>query len=351
MADHRVTIVDVANEAGVAVSSVSSALNGRPGVSDATRERIVRIAKDLGFVPSLRGKSLSGRRAYTVGLVVQRDPDVLELDPFFGGFIGGIEEAIDPRGYAVVLQVGARPDEVLQRYRKLAADRRVDGVFMVDLEADDQRIPLVQELGLPAVAVNPGDDFPLPAVRQDADAGIRAAVQHLAELGHRRIAYVGGRAQFLHSEQRERAWRSALQDRGLEPGPVVPGDFTYLGGSAAASTLLALADPPTAVLCANDLSAMGFIAQAEHLGFPVPDRISVAGFDGIRLGTYVRPALTTVRTTPRELGQEAGRLLIDLIENGAVADVRIADAQLVVRDSTGRAPDPAPGAGSEPTTR
>ncbi len=337
MVDHRVTIVDVANEAGVAVSSVSSALNGRPGVSDATRERIVQIAKDLGFVPSLRGKSLSGRRAYTVGLVVQRDPDVLELDPFFGGFIGGIEEAIDPRGYAVVLQVGARPDEVLQRYRKLAADRRVDGVFMVDLEVDDQRTALVQELDLPAVAINPGDGFPLPAVRQDADAGIRATVHHLVELGHRRIAYVGGRAHLLHSVQRERAWRSALDEVGLAPGPVVPGDFTYLGGSAAASALLALAEPPTAVVCANDLSAMGLIAQAQHLGVAVPEQLSVAGFDDIRLGTYVRPSLTTVRTTPRELGQEAGRLLIDLIEDGSAADVRIADAQLVVRESTGAA--------------
>jgi len=336
--DHRVTIVDVANKAGVAVSSVSTALNGRPGVSESTRERIVQIANDLGFVPSLRGKSLSGRRAYTVGLVVQRDPDVLELDPFFGGFIGGVEEAIDPRGYAVVLQIGAEQEEVLQRYRKLAADRRVDGVFMVDLELDDQRIALVQELGLPAVAVNPGPRFPLPAVRQDADAGIRATVQHLVELGHRRIAYVGGHAGYLHSVQRERAWRSALREFGLEAGPAVPGDFTYLGGGAAASALLSLADAPTAVMCANDLSALGFIAHAEQLGVTVPAGLSVAGFDDIRLGTYVQPALTTVRTTPRELGQEAGRLLIDVIENGTADDVRIADAQLIVRDSTAPAP-------------
>lgn len=334
VADHRVTIIDVASKAGVAVSSVSSALNGRPGVSEATRERIVQVANELGFVPSLRGKSLSGRRAFTVGLVVQRDPDVLELDPFFGGFIGGVEEAIDSRGYALVLQVGARPDEVLQRYRKLAADRRVDGVFMVDLEVDDPRIALLQELELPAVAVNPGGGFPLPAVRQDADAGIRATVRHLAELGHRRIAYVGGRAHLLHSVQRERAWVAALAEFGLTAVTVIPGDFTYLGGAAAASTLLALDDPPTAVMCANDLSAIGLIAQAEHLGVDVPGRLSVAGFDDIQLGTYVHPALTTVRTTPRELGRESGRMLVDLIENGTVDDVRIPDAQLIVRDST-----------------
>jgi DNA-binding LacI/PurR family transcriptional regulator len=338
VADHRVTIIDVANKAGVAISSVSSALNGRPGVSEATRERVVQVAKELGFVPSLHGKSLSGRRAYTVGLVVQRDPDVLELDPFFGGFIGGIEEAIDARGYALVLQVGAQPDEILGRYRKLAAGRRVDGVFVVDLEVDDPRIALVRELELPAVAVNPGDDFPLPAVRQDANAGIRATVRHLAELGHRRIAYVSGRAHLLHSVEREQAWRTAVLELGFIPGQVISGEFTYLGGVEAASTLLALPEPPTAVVCANDLSAMGLIAQAEHLGVDVPAKLSVAGFDDIRLGTYVRPALTTVRTTPRELGRESGRMLVDLIENGTVDDVRIADAQLIVRDSTSAAP-------------
>ncbi|WP_223693848.1 LacI family DNA-binding transcriptional regulator [Leifsonia poae] len=332
------TIIDVANRAGVAISSVSSALNGRPGVSEATRERIVQVANELGFVPSLHGKSLSGKRSYTVGLVVQRDPEVLELDPFFGGFIAGVEEAIDPRGYALVLQVGARPAEILQRYRKLTADRRVDGIFMLDLEVDDPRIPLVQELELPAVAVNPDDDFPLPAVRQDADGGVRATVQHLVGLGHRRIGYVGGRAQLIHSVQRERAWRGALLEVGLEPGPVIPGDFSYIGGAAAATAMLALDEPPTAVMCANDLSAMGFIARAEDLGIDVPGGLSVAGFDDIRLGTYVRPALTTVRTAPREIGRESGRLLINLIEGHDVGDTRIADAELVVRDSTSVVP-------------
>lgn len=338
MADERVTIVDVANKAGVAISSVSSALNGRPGVSDVTRDRIVRIAAELGFVPSLRGKSLSGRRAYTVGLVLHRDPDVLELDPFFGGFIGGIEDAIDPRGYALVLQITAESDQVLQRYEKFAADRRVDGVLVNDLEIDDPRIALIEKLGLPAVAINPGVDFPIPAVRQDPDAGIRATVEHLVERGHRRVAYVGGRQDMIHSAQREGAWLTAMREFGLTPGPVVPGDFTYLAGASAASALLELAEPPTAVVCANDLSAIGLIAQAQHLGVDVPGELSVAGFDDIRLGTYVRPSLTTVHTSPRELGRESGRMLIDLIADGAVDDVRISDAAFIARDSTGPAP-------------
>jgi DNA-binding LacI/PurR family transcriptional regulator len=104
---HRVTIVDVAARAGVAISSVSSALNDRPGVSESTRRRILTAAKDLGFVPSIRARSLSAKRAFAVGLVVQRDPDVLESDPFFGSFIGGVESVLGSRGYALVLQMGA----------------------------------------------------------------------------------------------------------------------------------------------------------------------------------------------------------------------------------------------------
>jgi DNA-binding LacI/PurR family transcriptional regulator len=140
-----------------------------------------------------------------------------------------------------------------------------------------------------------------------------------------------------HSVERENSWRAGLRELGLEPGPVVPGEFTYLGGAAAASILLDSADPPTAVMCANDLSAIGLIAQAQHLGVDVPGQLSVAGFDDIRLGTYVRPSLTTVHTSPRTLGRESGRMLVDLIEEGVVDDVRIPDAEMIVRDSTGPA--------------
>lgn len=337
----RVTIIDVAERAGVSISSVSSALNDRPGVSDETRKRIVATANELGFVPSLRGRSLSGRRAFAVGLVVHRDPDVLELDPFFGGFIGGIEECIDARTYALVLQISASSDGALDRYRRLAADRRVDGVFLNEIEVDDPRVELVQELGLPAVGVNAETSFPLPAVRQSHEEGIDALVAHLASLGHRRIAYVSGRSEFIHSAQREAAWRKAVIAAGLVPGPVVPGEFTYAGGLSAASSLMGLSERPTAICCANDLSAMGFIAQAQHLGFDVPGDVSVAGFDGIQLGTYVRPSMTTVLTSPRRIGFEAAKMLLSVIDGESEPDVSIPPAELLVRESTGRAPSAA----------
>ncbi|MBD8610197.1 LacI family DNA-binding transcriptional regulator [Frigoribacterium sp. CFBP 13729] len=376
----RVTIVEVAARAGVAISSVSSALNDRPGVSEQTRARIKQAASDLGFVPSVRGRSLSAKRAFTVGLVVHRDPFVLESDPFFGSFIGGLESVLDPRGYALILQMGSAADETLDRYRRLAAGRRVDGVFLNELVVDDPRVALVQQLGLPAVGVNPAPGFPLPAVHQDVSAGVHELVAHLVSLGHRRFAHVAGPSRFVHAVHRVEAWREALVAAGCDPGVLVEADFTYEGGRRAAAELLGDAardggagdgaagrgDRPTAVFCANDLAAIGFMAEADARGVRVPDDVSVAGFDGIELGTYVRPALTTLTTAPRLLGAEAARLLLAAVEApdaaeasevgvapgvaadsgvraavGAVpasAHADIEPARLLVRASTGPAP-------------
>ncbi|WP_307803102.1 LacI family DNA-binding transcriptional regulator [Frigoribacterium sp. PvP032] len=364
----RVTIVEVAARAGVAISSVSSALNDRPGVSEQTRARIKQAASDLGFVPSVRGRSLSAKRAFSVGLVVHRDPFVLESDPFFGSFIGGLESVLDPRGYALILQMGSAADETLDRYRRLAAGRRVDGVFLNELVVDDPRVALVQQLGLPAVGVNPAPGFPLPAVHQDVSAGVHELVAHLVSLGHRRFAHVAGPARFVHAVHRVEAWSEALVAAGCDPGVLVEADFTYEGGRRAAAELLGggaardvgagdgaagRRDRPTAVFCANDLAAIGFMAEADARGVRVPEDISVAGFDGIELGTYVRPALTTLTTAPRLLGAEAARLLLAAVEGPdavpaaspgagsavpAVAQADIEPARLLVRASTGPAP-------------
>jgi len=346
--NRRVTIVDVAERAGVAISSVSSALNGRPGVSEATRSRIQDAASELGFVASLRGRSLSTKRAYAVGLIVSRDPDVFEEDPFFGGFLGGIESVLAGRGYALVLQMSTSSDEGAARYRQMALDRRVDGVFLNEIMVDDPRIPLLLELQLPTVAITEAESQSFPAVVRDNSAAIRDLVAHLVELGHRRFAHVSGPGEYVHAGRRRDVWREALRAHGIDDDVVVEGDFTYAGGAAAASALLTgpAASRPTAVFCANDLMAAGFQARAQDLGLNVPADLSVAGFDGTALGTYIRPALTTLSTSPRSLGAKAAELLLDRIDGIATPNLAAEPSVLVVRDSTGpvpvRAPAPAP---------
>jgi DNA-binding LacI/PurR family transcriptional regulator len=332
------TIIDVARRAGVAISSASSALNGRPGVSDATRTRVRAAADELGFVPSLRGRSLSTKRAYTVGLIVSRDADVFEEDPFFGGFLAGIESVLAARGYALVLQMSSTDRENTERYRRMALDRRVDGVFLNEITLDDPRIPLLRELQLPAVAITEARVDWTPAVVHDNAGVIRALVDYLFDLGHRRFAHVSGPTEYLHSCQRRSAWLDALRAHGISDSDVTDGDFTYAGGAAAASKLLTRDNRPTAVFCANDLTAAGFQARALDLGLSVPGDVSIAGYDGTALSTYVRPALTTLTTSPHILGATAASLLLDRIDGRDVEDIQLEQSRLVVRDSTGPAP-------------
>ncbi|WP_277959765.1 LacI family DNA-binding transcriptional regulator [Frigoribacterium faeni] len=334
-ASASVTIVEVARQAGVAISTASTALNNRAGVSEQTRERVQGVAQSLGYVPSIRGRSLSSKRAFAIGLIVQRDPDVLESDPFFGAFIGGVEEVLAPRGYALALQIAKDEASSLARHIELAESGRVDGLLLNELHIDDERWRALKSRGVPAVAVNPGTfDSALPSVVQDGEQAIDDLIGHLVERGHERIAHVAGPPAFVHARNRSMAWRTAIRARGLEASVEVCGDFTYEGGQRAADLILNLEERPSAVFCANDLSAIGFLNRALELGLEVPDDLAIAGFDGILPGQWVRPALTTIKTSPRSLGREAAQLLLLSIDGEQPHDITIPPAEFHAREST-----------------
>lgn len=336
----RVTIVDVAHRAGVAISTVSAALNGRSGVSEQTRAKVRRAADELGWVPSLRGRSLSAKRTFSVGMVIQRHPRVLEADPFFWGFIGGVESVLDQHGYAFVLHTAASGPRTLERIRELALGRGIDGIFLTDVRTRDPRHALLAELGLPGVTLNvPANRSPLPTVNQDHEQALAALMALLLEQGHTRIAHLSGPPSLVHSVQRRRIWRTALEDAGLAADLLLAGDFTTDRGRLAAAELMGRTDPPTAVVCANDLSAVGLLAGLRELGVDCPGEVSVAGFDGIAMGEVTSPTLTTVQTDPHQLGSSAAQLLLAAIDGRPRQDVQIAPAELLVRASV--APPPA----------
>lgn len=336
----RVTINDVARAAGVSISTVSVALNGQQGVSEVTRLRVASVAESIGWIPSVRGRSLSRGRAFAVGLVLQRNPKVLEVDPFFAGFIGGVEAVLERGGYALVLQLATSRSRVVERLRRLVLDRRIDGVFLTDVMTNDPRVPLLNELAVPTVSVNTeSGTCPFPTVRQDHEPGLRDLMAYLVSLGHERIAYVGGKRGYVHAAQREQGWRDGLALAGLPTGPRVSGDFTSQSGARAADDLLTRPDRPTAVVCANDLTAIGFIARAGAMGFRIPHDVSVTGYDGIELGSYVRPRLTTLTTSPHELGRAGAELLLAGIDGVHRDDVAITPARLLVRDSVSAPPE------------
>ena len=306
MATRRPTISDVARSAGVSKGAVSFALNDRPGVAPETRDRI------LGRPPSSAGRPAAGpgpvgSRALAVGLVIARPPETLGADPFFPRFIAGIETALSPRGQCAGAPGGARPRRELDGYRRLAADGRVDGVFLTDLRVDDPRPALLAELGLPAVLDRPDctDDEPSRR-RVDDRPGIAAAVRHLVELGHRRIAHVAGPADFVHGVSR-RAGLGRRPARGRAARGTVRRRRLHGAGRrrrhhAHCSTCADAADRDRLRQRPDGHRRPGRRGEPRPA---VPDDLSVTGFDDTELAAHLQPALTTVRTDAYALGQGA----------------------------------------------
>jgi DNA-binding LacI/PurR family transcriptional regulator len=331
--------VDVARAAGVSTAAVSFALNDQPGVAAETRDRILGVAADLGWEPNASARSLGGRRENALGLVIARDPLLLSADPFFPAFIAGVELELSTRGQALLLQVvGDDAEQEAARYRHLARSDRVDGVFLTDLRFGDERIALLEGLGLPAVTLNrPDVPSPFPAVCQDDGPGVAAAVRHLAELGHTRIAYVAGRSDLLHGARRREVWAETMTVLGLAADLVTVADFTAAAGAQATHALLASDDRPTAIVYANDTMAIAGLTVAHELGFAPPRDLSLVGYEDSELAAHVYPSLTSVRSDPVEWGRTATRVLLDAID-GRPSDVELEPARLVVRASTERRP-------------
>lgn len=314
---------------------MSYALNGRPGVSQTTRERILAGAVELGWHVNAQARALAARRAMAIGLVLARPASLLSSDPFFAGLLAGLESVLGPRGHALVLRVLRETDEEAA-YVRAARSGQVDGVVLTDLRVDDPRVDLLAHLGLPAVAL--GDVQPTanvtPVVLDDA-AAVRDAVRHLAALGHSRIAHVAGPDRYVHSVSRRRAWRQECQRLGVSPSVVVEGDFTVEGGAAATKRLLDRDDRVTAIVYANDLMALSGVNVLRTRGLEVPRDVSVVGFDGIPLGAHLDPTLTTIVHDPVLWGSEVATELLDQLDGVAPSRRVLPPAQLLVRGSTG----------------
>ncbi|AZS42728.1 HTH-type transcriptional regulator DegA [Microbacterium oleivorans] len=334
----RPTIADVARAAGVSKGLVSFALNDRPGVAPDTRARILAAAAELGWTPSLSARSLSVGRAFACGLVIGRSPDVIAADPFFPTFIAGLEDEFSVTGQALVLAVATPGRKEAETYRALATDRRVDGVILTDIRVDDPRIPLLQELGIPAVTLGvPDVASPFAAVSADDGVGIRLAVDHLATLGHRRVAHVAGPDAMLHARRRSESFQAAADAAGLR-SRIVETDFSAADGARATAALLDAADSPTAIVYSNDGMAVAGMAVAQQRGIRVPEDLSITGFDDTEIGRWVHPALTSVTTDARGWGLVAARTLLGAIAGEPPARIALADPTLAVRGST--APPP-----------
>jgi DNA-binding LacI/PurR family transcriptional regulator len=335
----RVTINDIAQRAGVSKGAVSYALNGRPGLSDETRARILQIADDLGWHPNRAARSLSAARADAVGLVLARPPRTLAVETFFAEFIAGVESELAPHSVALTLQLAQDVESEASIYRRWWAERRVDGVLVVDLRVADPRFQMLERLGMPAVlAGGPAQAGTLPSVWHDERSGTLELVRYLAALGHTRIARVAGEPSFVHSVARTEAFEEAVAELGLS-ARVVPTDYTPDSGTRATRQLLLDADPPTAIAFDSDVLAVAGLGVAQQMGHTVPDDLSIVAWDDSLLCQVVHPPLTTMTRDVTEFGALACRRLRAIIDDPATAvDVEAPRAELQPRGSTGPAP-------------
>src|SRR3982751_2540072 len=327
-----VSIKDIARLAGVSHSTVSRALHNSPLIPAATAQRIQRIAQEQGYTASAVARSRVTRRTQAIGVVVTSI-----ADPFNGDLVDGIEEVANERGYSVILATSqADPDRELAVVRS-CQERRVDGILVASSRVGALYVPLLSELEVPIVLINNqhGSEFAY-SIRIDNVDGMRLATEHLVELGHTEIAYVGDRFGLHSDEERFEGYREALRSRqiSVNQGLVVRGDGKADQGATALDQLLSTQPRPTAVVCYNDMTALGLMHRAQELGMRVPDALSVTGFDDIPFAAFAGPPLTTVRQPRRDMGRQAMRLLFALLSGEQPEKTSIINGELIVRGST-----------------
>ena len=332
----RITIRDVAREAGVSVATVSRVLNRSGPVHERTRLRILEVAERLRYVPDSAARSLITRRTGTLGVLL---PDL--YGEFFSEVIRGVDGAAQARGYHLLVSSShANRSEVVAALRAMRG--RVDGLVVMSPDIDAQGLHANLPESLPVVLLScavSGSAY--DALNIDNFGGASAMVEHLLTLGHRRIAMIAGPARNHDANERLRGYRAALEAGGVEVRDewVLPGDFTESGGHAAAGRFLELDPRPTALFAANDSMAIGAVSRLREAGLVVPDDVAVAGFDDIPIAAYVSPPLSSVQVAIAELGSRSVELLVEAIEekNRHVRRQEVLPTRLVIRASCGAA--------------
>lgn len=335
-----ITIRDVAQRAGVSVTTVSRALNGTGPVSDETRQRVEAASAALRYMPHGTARSLITRRTEVFGVVL---PDL--FGEFFSEVIRGMDPLAQQSGYHLLLSSShAEQGEI--EFALGAMRGRVDGLVVMSPNASARALAASLPADVPVVLLNcdaAGENF--HAINVDNFGGAREMVRHLVGLGHRRIGMVRGVEGNFDARERVRGYRAALAEAGLEGADgrwEAQGDFTEAGGYRAALELIRRDDAPTAVFCANDSMAVGAMSALRESDVRVPEDVAVAGFDDIPIGRYLSPSLSSVRVDVNRLGARAVELLCHAIAGDAPPAQELLETRLVVRRSCGGGADDPP---------
>jgi DNA-binding LacI/PurR family transcriptional regulator len=329
-----VTLAEIARAAEVSVSTVSRALaNGNYPLKEKTRQRILKLAEEMGYKPNLIARSLQSNRSHLVGIIVDR-----MQSPFAAATVQGVQDGLQNAGYSISIAYSNRDQDLAIEAINSFYSRQVDGIIILNSWLHTFNDPILSLQDRPFVFVNrvfnnctqncvgPGDRL-----------GSQLATQHLVALGHRRIGYIKGMEDWIESQNRLSGYRDILAKHGLpvDEALIRQGDWGVNSGHKAALELLALEDRPTAIIAANDIMALGAIYAIQEAGLEVPADVAIVGYDDRDFAAWIRPALTTIRMPSYEMGQAAARLLLKQFAGEELEDDTQIPGKLIIRESCG----------------
>jgi DNA-binding LacI/PurR family transcriptional regulator len=333
-----VTIRDVAKQLHVSITTVSRALDGYDDVAEATRARVIRASREMGYVPSRAARELRRKRAEAIGFILPTSQPRF-ADPFFAEFIAGLGDEAATRHFDLLVS-SAPPNHVTERtaYERWVQSRRVDGIVLTWMRRNDWRVRHLAKEHFPFVAFgHPRGAIEVPSIGVDGAAGMRSLVAHLVERGHQRIAFVAASPDLGFQAERYRGYRDGLAaaNIALDESFTAEGDLTRTGGYQAGKRLLALPNRPTAIIGVNDLTAIGVMRAASEIGLRVGSELAVAGFDGIEDTAHTDPPLTTLNQPVYDIARQAVGMLLKIIEGEALSEPHVLlQPELIIRQST-----------------
>ncbi len=330
-------IREIARRAKVSIATVSRAINRVPTVDPQLAKRVWKVVDELGYYPNTQARALVLGRSRIFGLIVSEI-----TNPFFPEIVQTFEDLAVENNYEILLTSTVHDPKRMESSVRRMIERRVDGVAILTFGMEESLIEHLRDRKVPLVFVDVGPDVPgIANIRINYLNGIRQAVQHLAALRHRRIAFIAGPQYLKSAGARREAFEDSMKEIGLSPDLIVIGDHRMEGGMNALLELNKLNDPPTAVLCSNDMTAIGVLREAYEQNINIPDDLSVVGFDDIHLAEFTIPPLTTVQMSQHDLAKIAFNALLQEVEYGSSSRERHnyeLVTSLVLRRSTALAP-------------
>ncbi|MFP7298866.1 LacI family DNA-binding transcriptional regulator [Neobacillus niacini] len=339
-----VTIKDVAALANVAPSTVSRVIADSPRISEETKRKVKKAMEQLGYHPNYNARNLASQSTHVLGLVMPSSKDVGFQNPFFPTVLQGISEGAQEKNYALHMSTGKSDKEVFDAVIQMVQGKRVDGVILLYSNIDDQVISYLKEQNFPFVLIGkPYKDIEeITHVDNDNVRAAKEATEYLIGYGHEKIAFIGGSAELMVTVDRISGYQQALKDAGLTVTSdyIIHQEFLREGGQGAVHELMALEHPPTALVVADDFMALGVLNKLDELGIKVPDDLSIVSFNNVLLAEMARPPLTSVDINIFELGYQASKNLIVMVENNNEPTKRLIISHQIIERLSCSKPNP-----------